>query len=131
MLIPNDLAQDAARMLLLGNDTYSPVKTNVTPLAGQETTFCDPTRNAFPVRMEDSERAQIRALWWWRNYLYNVRAQLGICNRITANGKRKIARLAIEQARAGALPSVYGLALHIRIAAKTAGVTMIEWVNGE
>lgn len=37
MLIPSDLAQDAARMFLMGDWANLPIETNAPPLAGQET----------------------------------------------------------------------------------------------
>lgn len=128
MLIPSELAPE---WLASPNYPQRPVKSQEKAVLCESGLFSDPTRNAFPLRMTDDQRSQIRAPWWWRNYLSNVRSQLAICNRITAHGKRKIARLAIEQARAGTLPSVYGMALNIRLRARVANMEVGEWVNSQ
>ncbi len=126
MLIPSDLAPE---WLTSPNHPQPAVETQEQASTCDSGLFYDPTRNAFPIRMTDAQRAQIRAPWWWKTYLSNVVSQLAICNRITASGKRKLARLAIEQARTGTLPSIYGMALNIRLQARVANMEVSAWLN--
>lgn len=74
----------------------------------------NPHADSYPPRLEPSERAQIRAVWFWRGYLRQVRSQMGYSYFSTTDERLDLMRFATNKARGGSLPSVYALAIEYR-----------------
>lgn len=82
-----------------------------------------PYADSFPLDITRADRARIRAPWWWRTYLRNLRVEYRAkyANRpLTAADRRALRRYAFDRTRAGELPSAVTLAFEYRRAERAA-----------